>query len=485
MAQGTKHRSRERRAVLGVDVGTTAAKAVVFDAAGTGLGAGEAGYPLLEPEPGQAVQDPDAVIAGARDAIRAAVDAAAGTHVAAVAFSAAMHGLLAIGAGGRPLTPLVTWADSRARPQAAKLRAERIELQAETGTPLHPMSPMAKLRWFAERDPDTFEAAHRWVGLKELLLARWSGDWVVDHSLASGTGLLDLRALDWHEGALEAAGVRPGQLSLPVPGVHVMPLRPDVATALGLDPATPLVVGGGDGPLANLGLGAVTPGVAAVSIGTSGALRVVVPEPASDPRLFCYALTPGHWVVGGGTSSGGVTLAWATRALAPDLSVEALLDVAADAPPGSDGLLMIPALLGERSPSWDAGARGAYGGLASAHGREHLLRAALEGVCFQLAMVLESIRDAGHEVREVRATGGFARSPLWRQMLADVLDMEIGFAAGGQASALGAALLGFRALGIDAGPAPIATERTAHPDPDAAAVYAAIRADFARASARP
>src|SRR5436190_1823955 len=411
MAQGTKHRSRERRAVLGVDVGTTAAKAVVFDAAGTGLGAGEAGYPLLEPEPGQAVQDPDAVIAGARDAIRAAVDAAAGTHVAAVAFSAAMHGLLAIGAGGRPLTPLVTWADSRARPQAAKLRAERIELQAETGTPLHPMSPMAKLRWFAERDPDTFEAAHRWVGLKELLLARWSGDWVVDHSLASGTGLLDLRALDWHEGALEAAGVRPGQLSLPVPGVHVMPLRPDVATALGLDPATPLVVGGGDGPLANLGLGA--------------------------------------------------------------------------APPGSDGLLMIPALLGERSPSWDAGARGAYVGLTSAHGREHLLRAALEGVCFQLAMVLESIRDAGHEVREVRATGGFARSPLWRQMLADVLDMEIGFAAGGQASALGAALLGFRALGIDAGPAPIATERTAHPDPDAAAVYAAIRADFARASARP
>jgi gluconokinase len=483
MAQARKPRSTVRHAVLGVDVGTTAAKAVVFDAAGTELGAGEVRYPLLEPEPGQAVQDPEVVIQGASEAIRAAVSRAGGP-VAGVAFSAAMHGLLAVGAGGRVLTPLVTWADSRATPQAARLRAERIELQAQTGTPLHPMSPLAKLRWFAEREPDTFEAAHRWVGLKELLLARWGGDWVIDHSLASGTGLLDLRALDWHEGALEAAGVRPGQLSLPVPGVHVMPLRPDVAAALGVDGATPLVVGGADGPLANLGLGAVTPGVAAVSIGTSGALRVVVPERGSDPRLFCYVLGPGQWVVGGGTSSGGVTLEWASRALAPDLGFEALLDVAAQAPPGSDGLMMVPALLGERSPSWDAAARGAYVGLSRAHGRAHLVRAALEGVCFQLAIVLDAVRDAGHEVREVRATGGFARSPLWRQMLADVLGIDIGFAAGGQASALGAALLAFRALGIDAEPAPIALARTAHPEPGAAAVYAAMRADFARASAR-
>src|SRR6476659_9236575 len=126
-----------------------------------------------------------------------------------------MHGVLALDSRDRPLTPLVTWADSRAAEQAARLRVEHLDLQAATGTPLHPMAPLVKLRWFAERDPDTFAGAHRWAGLKELLLARWSGDWLVDHSCASGTGLLGLRALDWHEAALELAGVRPAQLSLP------------------------------------------------------------------------------------------------------------------------------------------------------------------------------------------------------------------------------------------------------------------------------
>ena len=188
--------------------------------------------------------------------------------------------------------------------------------------------------------------------------------------------------------------------------------------------------------------------------------------------------------LGGATSSGGVVLDWAARALAPDLTRDELLAVAADAPPGSDGLLMVPALLGERAPSWDARARGAYVGLTRAHGREHLVRAALEGVCLQLALVLDAVRDAGHEVRELRATGGFARSPLWRQMLADVLDIEISFAAGGQASALGAALIGFEALGIPASPAPIALERTARPDPAAAAIYAGRREAFARTSAQ-
>ena len=347
------------------------------------------------------------------------------------------------------------------------------------------MAPVAKLRWFAEREPETFAAARRWGGLKELLLARWGGEWLIDHSCASGTGLLELRRLDWHAGALEAARVGRQQLSQPVPATHATRLRAGPAAALGLPEGTPLVVGGADGPLANLGLGAVAAGIAACSIGTSGALRVVAAEPASDPRLFCYALTPGRWVVGGSTSSGGVVLDWAMSALAPDLDREALLAVAAQAPPGCDGLLMVPALLGERSPSWDASARGAYAGLTRAHRREHLVRAALEGVCLELALVLDAIRDAGHEVRELRATGGFARSRLWRQMLADVLDIEIGFAAGHQASALGAALIAFDALGWEPPDAAVAVERTCRPDPEAAAVYRERRDAFADLARRP
>jgi gluconokinase len=473
-------------AVLGVDIGTTSAKAVAFDADGAVLGDGEARYELLEPAPGQAVQDPEAVLAGARDAVRAAV-AETRAEISGVAFSSAMHGLLALGDRDEPITPLITWADMRAAEQATRLRAEHFELHGATGTPLHPMSPLAKLCWFAEREPETFAAARRWVALKELLLARWSGDWVIDHSCASGTGLLDLRRLDWHEGALAVAGVRRDQLSRPVPATHVLPLRDDVAADLGLRPGTPLVAGGGDGPLANLGLGAVDPGVAACSIGTSGALRVVVEHPETDPlgRVFCYALTPGRWIVGGAINSGGVVLEWAGDALAPDLgphAQKALLALAAEAPPGSDGLLMLPYLLSERAPHWSATARGAYVGLTRAHRREHLVRAALEGVCQQLAIVLASVRDAGHEIRELRATGGFARSPLWRQMLADVLGMEIGFAAGHEGSAFGAALLGMEALGrpgsIERAAELVQIERTARPDPAAAAVYAAQRPTF-------
>lgn len=472
-----------RAAVLGVDIGTTSAKAVAFDTAGNALAEGEAFYELREPEPGQAVQDPEAVVAGVAEAVR---EAAGGQEIAAVALSSAMHSLLALGEDDRPLTPLVTWADARAAEQAARLRAEHPELHAETGTPLHPMAPLAKLCWFAERDPSTFAGARRWAGIKELVLARWTGEWAIDHSCASGTGLLELATLEWHPGALALAGVRAEQLSRPVPGTHAPPLHPDAAAALGLRAGTPVVAGGGDGPLANLGLGAVEPGVAACSIGTSGALRVVVEHPRIDPgaTVFCYALDPGRWVVGGAVSNGGVVLEWAGEALAPDLTTEEILALAAQAPPASDGLLMVPALLGERAPSWDPGATATYAGLTRRHRREHLIRAALEGVCLQLALVLDAIREAGHEVRELRATGGFARSPLWRQMLADVLAMEVGFASGGQASARGAVMLGFEALGIENRLGDVAIERTHRPDPAAAAAYAAARPAFARLSAR-
>ena len=214
-----------------------------------------------------------------------------------------------------------------------------------------------------------------------------------------------------------------------------------------------MVAGAGDGPLANLGLGAVHPGVAACSIGTSGALRVTVERPAVDPHggVFCYALTEHRWVVGGAINNGGIVLDWAGHALAPDLGdhpAEALLDLAGRVPPGSGGLVMLPYLLGERAPHWSGLPLGAYVGLTREHRREHLVRAAIEGVCLQLALVLDSMRAAGNEVHEVRATGGFARSPLWRQILADTLGLDVRFPAGHEGSGFGAALLGMHALGL-------------------------------------
>jgi gluconokinase len=477
-----------REAVIGVDVGTTATKAVAFDARGRVHASAEVAYPLLEPGPGRAEQDPGAVVDGAMEAIRGAVAGArdAGAEIAGLSLSGAMHALIALDGQDRPLTRLVTWGDTRASEQAQRLRAERPELHDRTGTPLHSMAPLPKLVWFAEHEPQTFAAARRWVGVKELVLARLAGRWSVDHSTASGTGLMNLRTLDWDDEALDVARIGRDRLAALVPATERHELRRDAAAELGLDAGTPLVVGAADGPSANLGVGATAPGIAACSIGTSGALRVTVEEPSVDRArsLFCYALTPGRWIVGGATNSGGVVLQWAGAALAPDLGEHPeaqLVALAEDIPPGSDGLMMLPYLLGERAPLWRGPTHAAYVGLARHHGRGHLVRAALEGVCLQLRLVLDSIRDAGNEVTEVRATGGFARSPLWRQVLADVLDIPIGFPVVHEGSAFGAALLGMRALGIEAAPDLVAIEEVREPDSTAAAVYAEQRPAFVAA----
>jgi gluconokinase len=471
--------------IAAIDIGTTSAKAIVVDPQGAEQGSGEHGYTLHEPALGEAEQDPREVIDGAIVATRAALESGPRDSIAGISLGAAMHALVGLDAHDEPITPLVTWADSRAAEQAERLRHEHPGLHARTGTPLHPMSPLVKLVWFAEQQPDLHARVARWVGIKELLVRRLTGEWVVDASCASGTGLMNSESLEWDDEALNVAGVRREQLCPIVPATHQLDLT---CADLTLPRGTPVVIGGGDGPLANLGLGAVGPGVAACSIGTSGALRLTVPEPGidRDGHLFCYALIPGRWVLGGAINNGGSVLRWLGGALAPELGEHAeseLLAQAAEIPAGSEGLIMLPYLLSERAPHWSALPRGAYVGLRHFHRRGHLIRAAIEGVCQQLALVLESITDAGHEVSEMRATGGFARSRWWRQLLSDVLGMPIGFARGAQGSALGAALLGLDSLGlidsIDRAAELVQVAERVEPDPDAAGLYAELRPLFA------
>ncbi|PLC11399.1 carbohydrate kinase [Kocuria flava] len=476
--------------VVGVDIGTTATKAVAFTPAGEQLACASAGYPLETPAPGREEQDPRRILEAVLTTVRRVAAEVGPARVAGLSFSAAMHSLLGLSAAGEPLTGLITWADARAGAQAERLRAAPggLELHRRTGTPVHPMSPLVKLVWFREEEPALCARVAAWAGIKEWVLLRLCGELVTDHSVASATGLLELSTLDWDAEALDLAGLGPDRLPRLVPTTHVLPgLTAEAAAATGLPAATPVVVGASDGPLANLGLGAVRPGVAACSIGTSGALRVVVDRPVIDPRgrVFCYALVPGRWVVGGAINNGGVVLGWACDALAPDLGdepEEELLALAARVPAGSGGLLMLPALLGERAPRWTSIPRGAYVGLTRAHRREHLVRAALEGVCQQLALVLDSMREAGLPVTEIRATGGFARSPLWRRLLADVLGTEISFAPGHDGSGFGAALLGMQALGlvpsVDVAADLVTVAETVAPDPHDAAVHAALRPVF-------
>jgi gluconokinase len=476
--------------VIGVDIGTTSTKVAAYDASGQRRAEGESGYPLDEPQPGYAVQDPGTVL----DAVTAVLRQVVGTvrrlglPIAGVAFSSAMHSLLAVDQQGRPLTPSITWADLRAVEQAERLRQEPLgrDLHRHTGTPIHPMSPLCKLIWFRETQPDVLQAAQRWLGIKDYVVAQLTGQWVMDRSIASSTGLYDLREATWYAPALTQAGIGAGQLPTVVPTEHQINLTDTASAELGLV-GVPLIVGAGDGPLANLGAGAIRPGVAACSIGTSGAIRVMVEDPGIDPqgRVFCYQLTEGLWAVGGAISNGGAVLDWAGKALASDLDAndkEQLIALAAQAPPGSDGLLMLPYLMSERAPHWSALARGVYIGLNRGHRRPHLIRAALEGVCQQLALVLEAVREAGYQVREIRATGGFLRGHILRSLLTDVLGVDVSFTAATEGSAFGAALLGMRALGLidslELAADLVPVVETIHPNGEHAALYRRQRAVF-------
>jgi gluconokinase len=478
--------------VIGLDVGTTGAKAVAFDLQSSSRRVAIREYPSIASAPGQHVQDPDAMVAAAAEALTECVATAGDADVVAISVSAAMHGLLALDAELRPLTPLITWADGRAREQAASLHrsGQADELQALTGAPVHPMTPLTKLMWFAQRDPETWGAARWWIGLKDYLLLWLTGQLVTELSSASGTGMLDMAARGWSADALALAGVTEAQLPEILPTTATLPLAGAVARRIGLAAGTPVAVGAADGPLGNLGTGAMAPGVAGLSLGTSGAIRIAVEGPRVDPgrTLFCYALTDAVWVVGGAISNGGGVIRWAGRSLVPDVAADggdvAVLEVAARVPPGSEGLVMLPYLVAERAPLWDPELPGALLGLRREHTRAHMVRAALEGVCMQMRLLLDQV-DAVEPVTTVVATGGVFRSALWREVMAATLERSLRLVGDAEGTALGAATLGLVAIGRArdlaeaAGQlAPAAAQDHARVDPDAAltAVYNRSRA---------
>ena len=441
--------------VIGLDVGTTAAKAVAFSPGSPWRYTALREYPLVEPRPGWQVQDPDAVVAATLEALRECVAATAGAPVTAVSVGTAMHGLLALDRHSRPVTPLLTWADSRATGEARWLRESGLaaELHRVTGTPVHPMSPLTKLMWFAASDERTCAEARWWIGLKEYVLLALTDFLVTELSSASGTGMLDLVAGDWYDGALELAAVNRGQLPEVLPTTAILSSSPALAERTGLRAGTPVVAGAADGPLGNLGTGAMERGTAGLNLGTSGAVRTVVDRPATDPagRLFCYALTADHWVVGGAISNGAHVVRWAAAALAPDLAGpdgadEELLALAGSVLPGSDGLVMLPYLVAERAPLWDPDVPGAYLGLRRGHTRAHLVRAAVEGVAAQLAAVVD-VLDTVAPISRVRATGGAFRAALWRTSVAAALGRPVSVGSDAEGGALGAAALAVHALG--------------------------------------
>ncbi|MDN7228412.1 gluconokinase [Planococcus liqunii] len=482
----------EKSYYLGVDIGTTSTKAVLFDRGGTVKGSETVFYPLHTPNQIVAEQDPEeifrAVLNSVKEVIRKSGIPAHALKL--VAFSAAMHSLMAVGKEGKLLTQSITWADTRSAKQAKKIKEEKDghAVYLRTGTPIHAMSPLSKLVWLKEEEPAIFGQAEKFIGIKEFIFHKLFGEYVIDHSLASATGLFNLENVDWDEGALEVAGVEAGHLSRLVPTTYQMAgVKLEYAAFMGIREDVPFVVGASDGVLANLGVGAIEQGVIAVTIGTSGAIRTVSPKPKTDPkgRTFCYALTENHWVVGGPVNNGGIVLRWlrdefasseveTAKRLGID-SYDVLTQIASTVNAGSDGLLFHPFLTGERAPLWDANARGSFFGLSIHHQKQHMIRAVLEGIVFNLYTVLLAVEELAGEPLRIQASGGFARSDMWCQLMADVFDKPVTVPENFESSCLGAVVLGMYALGeiedFSVVSDMIGETHTHHPDATASKTY--------------
>ena len=499
--------------IAAVDIGTSSTRALLFeDARPTGLSA-SVEYALHAPENGAAELDPMQVMQALVECVRS-VFRQSGRGIDCVSLSCAMHSLIAVDSEGLPLTPAYTWADNRSAAQAERLRArpDAQALYAETGVPIHPMSPLTKVLWLRETRPATFARTAKFVSLKEFACHQLFGRWLVDDAIASASGLYALATRDWSERAMTLAGIGRRQLSeIARPGTILTGLSRGHAEALGIPVAMPFVLGASDGVLANLGAGLLAGEPrrrAVLTIGTSGALRMATGRPAPDAamRTFCYALAADEFVIGGATNGGGLPMRWLRdnfpqlrlapsdpaggAGAAPQEPYAQLAQIAAAVPPGAAGLLFHPYLAGERAPLWNADARASFIGLTFAHGAAHMVRAVMEGVLFNLATILAVLEElAGGPVDEIVAGGGFARSDLWLGMAADLFGRTLVVSDNPETTAQGAALLALVAMGRKATLAqaiatlPVAARRIA-PNPARHALYARLAPIFASIPAK-
>lgn len=452
----------DRDAWIGVDIGTTGTRAVVFDRRGRALIGISRTYPLLAPRPGWAAQRPSTVHDSTTEVLSegAAWARANGRNVRAVGLSAILHSVLPIDASGNALDDALIWADTRGDEEARAIRAthDALTLYRRTGGPVHPMYLPAKIRWWRAHRPETFAAAARFAGIKDYVIGRWTGTAVTDSSSASGTGLFDAHQFDWADDLLDIAGVTRSRVPRLVEPTDVVSVPVAWLRSIGLPDDCRLVAGAGDGVLQTLGTGVASPGQFVAMVATSGAIRSVVDHPKTDgdlARTWCYYLAEGRWVAGAAINNAGIVLAWlrdqwaavarATGGREPTL--DEITTWASEVGAGAGGLLFLPYLAGERAPGWNARARGTIVGLSLSHDHRHIARATLEGVAYRMRSILEPMEEVAGAAQEIRVAGGFIRSPLWMQVTADVLGRNLTLVDSPEASSLGAAILAMRATG--------------------------------------
>lgn len=440
---------------LGIDVGTGGTRAVLIDNAGKVIGAATGEHiAFASPQTGWAEQDPTDWWKACQIAVQNAMRAAniSSDRIACVGLTGQMHGAVLLDQDGAVIRPSIIWCDQRTEEQCRELTdrigaARLIEL---TSNPALTNFTLPKLLWVREHEPANWKRIKSVLLPKDYIRFRLTGERAIDVAEASGTLMLEVAHRRWSQEVLEAAGIDAAWLPTLYESIEVSGrISTDGAKATGLQAGTPVVGGAGDQAAGAVGMGIVRPGAVSATIGTSGVVFAATDRPALDPKgrihTFCHAI-PGRWHVMGVTQAAGLSLRWfrdnfGTVAKDNRDPYDQLGDEAAKIPAGSDGVLWAPYLMGERTPHLDPHARGALIGLAANHGRGYVIRAIMEGVAFSLRDTFTIFNEMAVPVRNIRLGGGGARSPLWRQIQADVYAHSVEIVEADEGAAYGAALL--------------------------------------------
>ena len=470
--------------LLGIDLGTSSVKCVLTDPAGRAQAVTQREYAIDTPHPGWAEQDPQTWWQACAEATSEAVSGAA-DEVGAVSFSGQMHGTVLLDAGGRPLRPAIIWADQRSARQCEQIYeiVGRDRLAAATCNPVAAGFMAASLMWLKEHEPDTLAQTSHVLLPKDYVRYRLCGTIGSEPSDAVSTLLFDTRRSEWADAIIDVLGLPRDAFPAITPSHAVVgEVTREAAEETGLRAGTPVVAGGGDQPVAAVANGAIDKGILLSTIGTGGQLLTPASQPTYDSRLrthtFCHVV-PDRWFLMGATLSAGLSLRWLRDGVLGGrerLDYDQLSAAAADTPAGAEGLIFLPYLVGERTPHLDPLARGCFIGLTLRHGVGHLARAVMEGVAFAMRDSLEIFRELGLSFDRVIASGGGARSALWRQIQADVYGLPVATVNVEEQAGVGAAMLAGVGVGIyrdfaDAIEKVVDVTPRAEPDGDRAALY--------------
>lgn len=448
--------------IITIDLGTNAVRVMAFDLKGNVIGSTKGTYPTFHVEADYSEQDPEQIFITMLYVLKNFLTEKIhpkGYTVVSLCFSATMHSLLMVDKSGVPMGNAITWADNRGKREAQELKNSALgkQLYEATGTPIHPMSPLVKVTWLARHDAERFSRTSKFLSIKSYVLQQLTNGYVLDYSLASATGFFNNQTLQWEQAALDYAGIEADRLPDLVPMFHSPgKLRKEFQTSLGLRDSVKILVGSSDGCLATLGGGVWDEGKAIITVEDSGAVRTIGKHVIRDTnqRLFNYVLTENCYVSGGPTNNGGVIFEWYAKQFGDfrnpfdiEHTIQHLVHEASEVPAGSQGLLFLPYLLGERAPIWNANARGTFFGINIKHEKQHFVRAVIEGILYEIYSIGKTLQEH-RTINSLTVNGSFASIPLCAKIIADLFKMPVSIGKNPDSIAQGAYLLSAYDMGI-------------------------------------